>query len=108
MGSGCSREVDRFSHYQKIHSKKKQNFNKLQESATQKTQNESTSTKMAVIKPEKKMDFSQSIVEKLKRVTSNSVYDSLKLGKKLKQLFPEEESQYLGNRQLIDEISSYV
>lgn len=104
MGSGCSRKDEnyRFSLYHKIHSKK--------HPPTEKTYDLDNAQQTSNIKTTKKTEnFKQkNIIDKIKKVTSNTVYDSIKLGKKLKQIFPESEYQIWGDFALIEELHTYV
>ena len=112
MGNGLNNKTNRFSNYNKIHSKKMNKFGV--DSTAQQSPQSSAFTKNSQknnIQNNKNSNFCQEpqkIVEKIKILTSNSYYESLKKDCKIKNLIKQKEEGLWANLEIFEELRLYV
>lgn len=102
MGNGCSHPTDRFSQYQKIHSK-------VQKNIPPRPSFKSNLEKKKTLETAAKSPTDQKkVVETIRLYTSNTFYEHLKKGKSLKELIPLSSNENSPFLDLIEEMRLYV
>ena len=104
MGTGCSRPTDRFSKFQKLHSKGKKKSTPEQKSSPNPETNPRPVTEAAPKNP----NDQRKVVDTIRLYTSNSFYEHLKKGKPLKDLLPRNSKEPSHFLELIEELRLYV